>query len=263
MSNETTQVKSRTKASRPKKASKPRSKKSISVKADADVRGPKSSVDGENTLASGGEHLQFLNGYYQWTHNVYDASRKWYLLGRDQALEDLLNRPWKTLIDIGAGTGRNLAYLAARRPEATYYAVEPCEPMREHLAERLPNVRTLSSLGEELDLTSEAGLEAPDVALFSYSLSMMENPELALEQARNIIKPGGIIMIVDFGDMAELPKPVRYMMQKWLHSFHTRPEKLGFVEEQATHMRYGPGHYWQKALITQPEKASRRGRRAR
>jgi len=65
------------------------------------------------------EHQQFLNRYYGASRHIYDLTRKYYLLGRDPTLQSLLKEDWRTLVEIGPGTGRNLVKLHQKRPQAS------------------------------------------------------------------------------------------------------------------------------------------------
>ena len=91
-------------------------------------------------------HRAFLNRYYRLTRHVYDASRRFYLLGRDRAIRDLLAHDWQRLVEIGPGTGRNLRRLHAARPTARYGGIEASDEMLAHASARYrgPRSRTAS-----------------------------------------------------------------------------------------------------------------------
>ena len=54
---------------------------------------------------------------YSGLANVYNATRKYYLLGRDLLLNELEPDDGSTVLEIGCGTGRNLIHAARRWPE--------------------------------------------------------------------------------------------------------------------------------------------------
>ena len=54
------------------------------------------------------EHKRFLDAYYGWARGIYDVTRRYYLLGRDVALAQLLRARWQRLVEIGPGPGRHL-----------------------------------------------------------------------------------------------------------------------------------------------------------
>ena len=128
------------------------------------------------------EHRDFLNRYYGATRRVYDATRKPYLLGRDRALTMLLSEPWTSIVEVGFGTGRNLQRLRSRRPTAKYGGIDACDAMVEHARERCPWASLEHGYAEDADIEAVHG-QAPDRILFSYALSMIPEPDRALDRA--------------------------------------------------------------------------------
>ena len=59
-----------------------------------------------------------MDAIYRYQRYIYDASRKYYLLGRDRMLEELAPAPGGTVLEIACGTGRNLIKAAGRYPDA-------------------------------------------------------------------------------------------------------------------------------------------------
>jgi S-adenosylmethionine-diacylgycerolhomoserine-N-methlytransferase len=193
------------------------------------------------------EHQGFLDRYYGLTRHVYDATRKYYLFGRDRALEQLLAEPWNTLIEIGPGTGRNLRHLHARRPQARYGGVEASAEMLTHAAERCGFAHLVHGFAESADLVAIHG-RRPDRILFSYALSMMTQPERALANAERALAPGGQIVVVDFGSLRGLPPPLREAFRRFLASFHVRPGLLDSLR-RADGYQVGPLGWYEIARL--------------
>ncbi len=158
---------------------------------------------------------------------IYDLTRKHYLIGRDLLIEGLDLHACQRLVDIGCGTGRNLDLIARRYP-----GVEPLRHRRRRsharaVARRLGRRATFRrALAEQLDARRLFELEGGfDHAIFSYALSMMDDPGAAIDRALAELAPGGRLHIVDFGDMAGLPAPLARSMRAWLARFgvHHRP----------------------------------------
>ncbi len=87
-----------------------------------------------------------------------------------------------------------------------------------------------------------------DNILFSYSLSMIPDWKQALNAARNALRAGGRIHIVDFGDLRNLAGPVRVALRKWLDLFHVAPreELLNAIEKangNSAQLHILPGRY--------------------
>jgi S-adenosylmethionine-diacylgycerolhomoserine-N-methlytransferase len=188
-------------------------------------------------------HRDFLNRYYGWSRHVYDASRKHYLLGRDRVLRDLLRQPWQRLIEIGPGTGRNLVKLHTARPDARYGGIEASDAMLDHARARLPWATLAHGYAEDADYTRLLG-DRPDIVLFSYCLSMVQDPRRALMNARRAVAAHGQVVVVDFGDLAGLPSFAAQALRGWLGAFHVRPLGAHVLAAHAPSVIHGPGRYY-------------------
>lgn len=211
-----------------------------------------SSLASEATQA---EHRAFLNRYYGVARHVYDLTRKYYLFGRDAALRELGAEPWTSLVEVGAGTGRNLRKLQRKRPHASYGALDASDEMLAHLRSRHAFVQCTQGFAEHADLARILDRN-PDRVLFSYCLSMVQDPRAALLNAQRSLAPGGVVKVVDFGDFAGLPGPLGRSFRKgWLRLFHVKPLDLGILEALGASVRFGPGRYYFIADLpaTRPE----------
>ena len=185
------------------------------------------------------EHAQLMDRIYRYTRHVYDATRKFYLLGRDKLIEEMDIQPGDHVVEIGCGTARNLIKLHRKAPEAALYGLDASDEMLKTAGENLQRaglgnqVKLSQGLAEDLDPKSLFGLEQPfDVAFFSYALSMIPSWQEALDAALATLKPNGKLYIVDFGDHAELPGWFQKMQERWLALFHVqyRPELIAYLE---------------------------------
>ena len=70
-----------------------------------------------------------MDRMYRRQRHVYDLSRKFYLLGRDEAITHLRPAPGDKVLEIGCGTGRNLIKLAQAYPEARLFGVDVSQEM--------------------------------------------------------------------------------------------------------------------------------------
>jgi len=195
------------------------------------------------TTTSPEEHRRFLNAYYGTSRHFYDLTRRYYLLGRDRVLRELAGERWSTLVEVGPGTGRNLRVLHRARPDAKLGGVEPCDEMLEHARERCPWARLTSGFAESADLAAVHGAR-PDRVLFSYCLSMVSDPQVALARARRVVAPGGWVVVVDFADMAEMPAAARMALRRWVGAFRVTPLEADRLEVQGARVSYGAGRYY-------------------
>jgi S-adenosylmethionine-diacylgycerolhomoserine-N-methlytransferase len=195
------------------------------------------------------DHRTFLDGYYRWVKPVYDATRKYYLRGRDRTLAALARESWTGLVEVGPGTGRNLQVLARMRPDAVLGGVEASDEMLDYARARLPQVQWLRGFAETASYTDLLGRPI-DRVLFSYSLSMMQRPAEALDRALCALGPGGCVVVVDFADLGGLPAPLARALQSWLGWFHVRPLDPTLLLARGAQITYGPGRYYLTARLT-------------
>ena len=70
-----------------------------------------------------------MDRIYRRQRHFYDATRKYYLLGRDQLIEALAPPRNGTVLEIGCGTGRNLIRIAERYPSCACYGLDVSSAM--------------------------------------------------------------------------------------------------------------------------------------
>ena len=193
-------------------------------------------------------HRAFLNRYYGWSRGIYDWTRRYYLFGRDETLAELCSEPWDSLIEIGPGTGRNLTVLQRARPEAVFGGIDASDAMLEFASARCPWAVFRQGFAEDADYASVLGRK-PDRILFSYCLSMVQDPAAALDHARSQLSERGRLVVVDFADGAGLPGPLRLGLLGWLRRFHVEPVDPGLLAARRAELRFGPGRYWLRASL--------------
>ena len=156
---------------------------------------------------------------------IYDATRRWYLLGRDEMLRSIQPRPGETVLEVGCGTGRNLRWLAARYPAVRLLGVDISPVMLSAAASSAAargfgdRVALAAVAAEGLTLRHAFGISSVDHVIFSYSLSMMPDWQAALGRGFDALRPGGNLHAVDFWDLADWPATARVGMRKWLSLF--------------------------------------------
>jgi len=185
------------------------------------------------------DHAELMDNVYRYQRYIYDFTRKYYLFGRDRLIDSMAPGPGSRIVEIGCGTARNLIRLARRYPDAQLFGLDASEAMLETAAGAIAK----AGLGARIGLAhgyAEAltpqmfGLAEPfDEAVFSYSLSMIPDWKQALGAANRTLAHSGRIHIVDFGDLAGLPGPVRKILLGWLGLFHVAPrnELLRVLEQ--------------------------------
>lgn len=172
-------------------------------------------------------HSELMDSIYRRQRHFYDATRKYYLLGRDQMIRGLDMVPRQNLLEIGCGTGRNLAVAARHYPDIRLYGLDISSEMLAS-AERtllcLGRAEPVLKLGDAAQLqASDFGVAGFDRIMISYALSMIPEWEKTVEAALAALKPGGSLHIADFGQQRRLPVWFRYGLRSWLKRFHVTP----------------------------------------
>jgi len=179
--------------------------------------------------ADHGDHARAMDAQYGWQRHVYDLTRKYYLLGRDRLIRDLAVPAGGSVLEVGVGTGRNLALVARAYPQARLFGLDISAQMLKSAQRTITRAgaRDRALLGradatcfDPQALFGEAGF---DRVFISYSLSMIPDWEAALAQALCVVEPGGSLHVVDFGQQERLPGWFRALLRGWLSRFHVTP----------------------------------------
>src|ERR1700761_217560 len=152
-----------------------------------------------------------MNRMYRWQRHIYDLTRRYYLLGRDQMIANLHPAHGASVLEIGCGTGRNLVLAAKRYPDAYFFGIDVSTEMltsarsaisRRHLTHL---IRVAHGDATDFDPQLSLGIPSFDRVMISYSLSMIPDWERVLDAAIARLNPGGQLHVVDFGDQEGLP----------------------------------------------------------
>ena len=179
-----------------------------------------------------------MDGIYRFQRHIYDVTRRYYLLGRDELL-DRLNVPENgSVLEIGCGTGRNLLGVGRRAPTAQLYGLDISEEMLKTASASIlrvsfeRRVRLACADATDFSASKAFGTAKFDRIFFSYALSMIPNWQAAVEQALACLAVDGELHIVDFGQCAHLPAPFRRALFAWLRLFHVNPR-----QQLVTHLK--------------------------
>jgi S-adenosylmethionine-diacylgycerolhomoserine-N-methlytransferase len=185
--------------------------------------------------AEGMYQRQAMNRMYRYQRLIYDASRAYYLLGRDRLIGALDVPPGGRVLEVGCGTGRNLIKAARRYPHGAFYGIDISDEMLKQAAVSVSRAGLSSRIhfaqadATGFDPVRLFGVPAFDRICFSYALSMIPAWQEALRCASGVLAKGGSIHIVDFGQGEGLPPGLRNGLRRWLALFGVEPraELLG------------------------------------
>ena len=174
---------------------------------------------------------------------IYDATRRYYLFGRDRTIEDLAPPANGTVLEIGCGTARNLIRAAKLYPQARFYGLDVSEAMLRSARASLVRLNLAARIvlrngdATAFDPGRLFALHGFDRVFISYALSMIPAWREVVRRAAACVAPGGELFIVDFGDFGSYPKLLRRAQLAWLRRFSVVPipamdRKIGLLAEQ-------------------------------
>jgi S-adenosylmethionine-diacylgycerolhomoserine-N-methlytransferase len=171
-----------------------------------------------------------LQAFYAPQAEHYDAFRERLLHGRSELMALLDPAPGARVVELGAGTGRNLELLGERLDALGQVdLVDLCPALLDQARRRTrgrANVRVV-----EADATTYRPERPVDCVYLSYALTMIPDWEGALRNALGMLRPGGTLGVVDFYVSEANPKPglvrhgplTRWFWPRWFGHDGVRP----------------------------------------
>jgi S-adenosylmethionine-diacylgycerolhomoserine-N-methlytransferase len=216
-------------------------------------------------------HGEAMDRMYRFQRHFYDASRRYYLLGRDQLLDRLAPPPGGSILEIGCGTGRNLIGVAQRYGDAKLFGIDISQEMLKTALGSMSRMgferrmRVACADATSFDPVASLGQRQFDRIYFSYTLSMVPEWQMALCHAFSLLAKDGELHIVDFGQCEGLPRGFRALLFRWLDLFHVSP-RAGLKNELAkihgASVRFEApyrGYAWLTTIRRQPAVPQSRG----
>ena len=207
-----------------------------------------------------------MDGIYKYQRYIYNATRKYYLLGRDRLLNELQPDDGSTVLEVGCGTGRNLIHAARRCPNARFVGFDISQAMletartsiaRAGLSDRIDVYQSDATAFALSDLCCEARVGR---VFISYTLSMIPAWRQVLPRALEAAGPGGRLYILDFGQQEAWPRWFKAALFAWLRQFSVHPRaelepeltKLASDTGAVLEFRHLHRGYADFAVITKP-----------
>jgi S-adenosylmethionine-diacylgycerolhomoserine-N-methlytransferase len=175
------------------------------------------------------DHARLMDEAYRYQRHFYDLTRKYYLFGRDRIIRRLDPPPGGSVLEVGCGTGRNLAIAARKYPHASFYGIDISNEMLKTAqanvagSGRFDNIAMAQADARDFDAYLLFGVKKFDRIFFSYSLSMIPEWEQAAARALDHLAEHGGLHIVDFGEMGGWPALGRRLARSFLGRYHVRP----------------------------------------
>jgi S-adenosylmethionine-diacylgycerolhomoserine-N-methlytransferase len=149
----------------------------------------------------GKTHAQRMESFYSGQATGYDEFRKRLLHGREDVYQEVGQRSQGGVwVDFGGGTGANLEFIGPAIDKFDkVYVVDLAESLLaivQKRAERNQWKHVEAVTGDATEWGPPEGFA--DVVTFSYSLTMIPDWFAAIDNAMRILKPGGLLGVIDF-----------------------------------------------------------------
>jgi S-adenosylmethionine-diacylgycerolhomoserine-N-methlytransferase len=156
----------------------------------------------------GASHAERLEAFYAHQAAGYDDFRRRLLHGREEMMAGLDLPAGGRMLDMGGGTGANLEFLGDRIAQLGRVTIVDLCPSLLKAAEGRIASRGWTNVDTALADATKFEADGPvDVITFSYSLTMIPAWFQALERAWTLLRPGGMIGVVDFYIARKWPEP--------------------------------------------------------
>lgn len=186
---------------------------------------------------------RLMDRMYRYQRYIYDATRKYYLFGRDTMIRELAAPTGASVLEVGCGTGRNLTMIGDLYVGVRLFGLDISAEMlasaRAKLGRRGRRDATLIVADATNFSAADFGERGFDRIVISYALSMIPEWERAIDAAIAALKPGGSLHIADFGQQEGWPGGFRRLLQAWLRRFHVTPREMLFEVLRRNAERHG------------------------
>ena len=164
----------------------------------------------------GKDHAARLENFYGPQAQEYDDFRRRLLKGRRPLYEAIDAPEGGVWVDLGGGTGSNLELLGGGLEKLKKVYLVDLSPSLLRIAnERIERHGWKNVVTVEADATRFQLPDGPaDVVTFSYSLTMIPNWFAALAGAAAMLRPGGLVGVVDFYVSRKYPPDTR-VRHRW------------------------------------------------
>lgn len=166
-----------------------------------------------------------IESYYRFHSKFYDLTRWAFLFGRNSLKTHFPELPEHArILDLGCGTGKHLYQLRKKYLDAEIIGLDQSEEMLQ-----LVNRLIVDSVGLINEKYSPDSFQKNsfDLILCSYSLTMFEDIDEAIQNIKVHLKPAGVLLVVDFDST-----PFAWF-RKWMKKNHVSfgPNLFKLLEE--------------------------------
>jgi S-adenosylmethionine-diacylgycerolhomoserine-N-methlytransferase len=197
----------------------------------------------------GRTHQERLESFYAPQAVAYDSIRKHLLHGREDLYQKLADYPANIWVEMGGGTGSTLELLGERiRGLEQVHLVDLSPSLLRVAEERIARMGWTNVTVHVEDVTTFTPPVSADVVTFSYSLTMIPDWFVALDNARRILKPGGIVAAVDYYVSRNHPAPGFVRHGRWTRTYGPTMFAKNNVAPSPDHVPY-LHHYFEPVFF--------------
>jgi S-adenosylmethionine-diacylgycerolhomoserine-N-methlytransferase len=169
----------------------------------------------------GQNHAARLESFYSGQASAYDDFRRRLLKGREQLWQSIDEPEGAVWVDMGGGTGANVEFFGDRLSRlGKVYVVDLSPSLLEIARQRAQDRGWENVQAIEADATVFQPPEgSADIVTFSYSLTMIPDWFAAIDNAYAMLRPGGLIGVVDFYVSRKYPQDGLKRHGWWTRSF--------------------------------------------
>ncbi|MDG2382792.1 MAG: class I SAM-dependent methyltransferase [Pirellulaceae bacterium] len=192
----------------------------------------------------GRDHAERMESFYSGQADAYDDFRRRLLKGREEMYSSLELPDAGVWVDMGGGTGSNVEYRADDLERLkSVYVVDLSKSLLEVADKRFKERGWSNARACTADATTFQPEEPVDVVTFSYSLTMIPDWFTAIENALRMLRPGGLIGVVDFYVSRKYPQATAERHAWWTRHFWPAWFGNDNVFPSADHFPYLHGHF--------------------
>lgn len=196
----------------------------------------------------GRTHADRLESFYAGQAAGYDDFRRRMLHGREELIQAIPFPEEGVWVDLGAGTGENAEHLGSRLAQLhRVYLVDLSPSLLNVARARVERHGWTNVLTVQADATAFTPPEPVDVVTLSYSLTMIPDWFRVVDHALQLLRPGGLVGVVDFYVSRKYPQAdmirhgwwTRTLWPIWFagDNVHLSPDHLPYIQHRLETVR--------------------------